>query len=124
MIFAENVEVLSLFAVGVFIVSIVIIAINVLYGKLVKLLLVSIISGLISFCVMIVLMALPILHKEDVVKGRYYLMQCQLLERNKPIGLGGYTNKLKCGDVIEYVDSNEYIKLTEAYLDRKKTGNL
>ncbi|EOX5720104.1 hypothetical protein [Escherichia coli] len=55
-----------------------------------------------------------------VERGRYYLTECQLMERNRDTGFwSGRENILQCGVTREHVNADEYEKAVRAWRQKQ-----
>ena len=90
-------------------------------------LVISIVSGLGFFLLLIVLLAQIYFSMQDATKaqieqGRYYTTECYILETNVEINLVyPHMHKLQCGPLINYVDIKSYREAVKAYQDSLKT---
>lgn len=86
-------------------------------------LVISIVSGLGFFLLLIVLLAQIYFSMQGVTQaqieqGRFYTEECHILETNIEINLVyPHTVKLQCGPLIDYVDIKSYREAVKAYQD-------
>ncbi|MDS0789518.1 hypothetical protein OSB94_15580 [Proteus vulgaris] len=62
---------------------------------------------LLALSVFVTCCIIPTVNAEDVKHARHYATECALLEMGIPTELGPM-NKLRCGEVIEYVGTGSY----------------
>lgn len=107
MIMAESVELPSLISLGVIVASAVLFVYFWNRDKLVFLLAPTFFVFLLALSVFVTCCIIPTVNAEDVKQARHYATECALLEMGIPTELGPM-NKLRCGEVIEYVGTGSY----------------
>lgn len=118
MIYMSDVMIFGKVLLGIFLL---LLLASYLFSKLnvpIAVLLTTWLSAAAAFALLVVLVLMPGIKKDEVALGKRWLEECTLVEKFERHTLREPTNRLQCHGVEEQVDASDYQTFTVAYLER------